>query len=333
MWPRFFQDLPPEDDGTVVLTIGTVISKHLVPKAALYIVFSSGLDPVGPPDDFGKQNWRVVAVRGPISAHLLGLPKSAAVTDGAALLNMLPECAPLPESSRHGVVFMPHYSSLDYADWKKVSELAGIEFLDAHAPSEETTQRIRSAKLVIADAMHSAIVADTLRVPWIPVATSPQINSFKWLDWTMSLGLPYKPVVLPYPSLLESLRCLALDLAGERSLVRMRSVADAEKHYGRVQKRIAWKHQRRLRWYVEKLTLLTPQTLLESNALMPLKQREDQRRLHRAADALRKAAGLTPYLSDENIFRSRVDELASRLDQVWPHVKIDTVKNPTAAIS
>ena len=78
--------------------------------------------------------------------------------------------------------------------------------LDPLADSEETVQRIRKAKLVIADAMHAAIVADALRVPWIPVAISPQSNSFKWLDWALSLNLPYNPTTLPASTLLESVR-------------------------------------------------------------------------------------------------------------------------------
>jgi len=47
--------------------------------------------------------------------------------------------------------------------------LAGVTFLDPFEDSEKMVQRIRRAKLVIADAMHAAIVADALRVrgfPW-----------------------------------------------------------------------------------------------------------------------------------------------------------------------
>jgi hypothetical protein len=35
-----------------------------------------------------------------------------------------------------------------------------------------------------------------LRVPWIPVITSSIIDVFKWRDWTMSLGLNYRPILL-----------------------------------------------------------------------------------------------------------------------------------------
>ena len=47
--------------------------------------------------------------------------------------------------------------------------------------------------LVHAEAMHAAIVADALRVPWVPCRMYPQVNIFKWTDWTLSLGLEYQP--------------------------------------------------------------------------------------------------------------------------------------------
>src|ERR1019366_6854573 len=53
-----------------------------------------------------------------------------------------------------------------------------------------------SAKLVVAEAMHGAIVADTLRIPWIAVECSPEILPFKWVDWCQSMDLPYKPFQL-----------------------------------------------------------------------------------------------------------------------------------------
>jgi succinoglycan biosynthesis protein ExoV len=45
--------------------------------------------------------------------------------------------------------------------------------------------------------MHGAIVADALRIPWIPVCTREGINSFKWEDWCASVSLDYRPYHLP----------------------------------------------------------------------------------------------------------------------------------------
>jgi len=41
--------------------------------------------------------------------------------------------------------------------------------------------------------MHGAIVADALRVPWLPVCCNDDILAFKWQDWLSTLKLPYEP--------------------------------------------------------------------------------------------------------------------------------------------
>jgi succinoglycan biosynthesis protein ExoV len=56
---------------------------------------------------------------------------------------------------------------------------------------------IRQSGVVLAEAMHAAITADALRVPWIPVRGYPRILSFKWQDWCLSVGLDYQPHSLP----------------------------------------------------------------------------------------------------------------------------------------
>jgi len=61
---------------------------------------------------------------------------------------------------------------------------------------EEVLNQIMQSEIVIAEAMHGAIVADTLRVPWIPSKAYNTINDFKWRDWAQSLSLPYHPVPL-----------------------------------------------------------------------------------------------------------------------------------------
>ena len=192
-------DLDRRPDLTLSV-IGTIISDKM-PACRTWAVLGSGVGYRPPPADFGRnERWKVLAVRGPLTAEVLGLAPALAITDGAILLAALSECSPVPESERKDVVYMPHLSARGVLAYAQACEQLGIRYLDPTVPSREAVQVLRHARLVIADAMHAAIVADTLRVPWVPVASSRQINSFKWLDWTMSMELEYEPVLLPAPT-------------------------------------------------------------------------------------------------------------------------------------
>jgi hypothetical protein len=54
---------------------------------------------------------------------------------------------------------------------------------------------IESSEMVLAEAMHGAIVADALRIPWVPLQLYDQILNLKWHDWCGSLGIKYTPLV------------------------------------------------------------------------------------------------------------------------------------------
>ena len=56
---------------------------------------------------------------------------------------------------------------------------------------------IGNARLALTEAMHGAIVADTFRVPFVPLVSSREISSFKWMDWALRMDIPYRPIRLP----------------------------------------------------------------------------------------------------------------------------------------
>jgi succinoglycan biosynthesis protein ExoV len=313
LWSRLLGFPLDVDDGTLVLGIGTVITRSLIPSAKRYIVLSSGVGYDAPPLDFGGPKWEILSVRGPLTAAALSLPPEKAIIDGAALLHLLPECEPLPEAQRKGIAFMPHYDSLPGGNWRDVCEMAGVEFLDPLADSEQTVQRIRKARLVIADAMHAAIVADALRVPWIPVALSPQHNAFKWLDWTMSLNLPYEPATLPPSTLLEAVRHRSLCLIGPRSSFEDRNPSKAIEHYARFMRLRSWRYWPLWRRWGTRITYSIPKRIITAAALSGFKKEQDKVRTLRAAEQLRRVAEMPSYLSDEFLLMSKVEQIAGLL--------------------
>ena len=129
----------------------------------------------------------------PASARALGLPMNAVTTDAAAAI---PGLVDVSEEGAHGAVFVPHWLTARDGWWREPCREAGIEYLDPREDSIEVIRRIANSELVVAEAMHAAIIADAFRVPWIPVATSGEVNASKWTDWCGSLGLGYEPVLL-----------------------------------------------------------------------------------------------------------------------------------------
>jgi len=94
---------------------------------------------------------------------------------------------------------MPHYDSVDRGNWAMACELAGVRYIDPRAPAEQVLAAIQGSEAVIAEAMHGAIVADALRVPWIPVLPIHASHRTKWCDWAEALDLDLKPYA-PWPS-------------------------------------------------------------------------------------------------------------------------------------
>jgi succinoglycan biosynthesis protein ExoV len=124
---------------------------------------------------------------------MLKIPARDAVTDGAILLGLTGEKA---AAERHGTGFMPHHATAGPA-WRRACERAGLIYLDPTAEVAPTLERLAGCEAIVTEAMHGAIVADTLRVPWAAVATHPKINRFKWQDWCASMGVAYRPARVP----------------------------------------------------------------------------------------------------------------------------------------
>jgi succinoglycan biosynthesis protein ExoV len=164
--------------------------------------------------------------------------------------------------------------------------------------------------------MHAAIVADALRVPWIPVVLSPQSNSFKWLDWTLSLSLPYNPTTLPPSTLLESIRCFSFRFYGEEHFLAIPTPSGAVEHYKRMRRLKSWKYWSYWRWRLKQLTCDLPMRIASSAAFRGFRKLQDSRRTHRAAEHLRRVAQMPSYLSDEHVFMSKLDQLASLLPKL-----------------
>ncbi len=177
-------------NGPLFIGIGTLLNEHIPrknPKAIL-----------GTGTGYGKnrplENATVYAVRGPLTAKKLGLPDQLAITDSAILVHRLITHKPV---ITHKWGFIPHCSTIRKGNWDTISKMANVHLIRPDLSPETFFQALLSCETVMAEAMHGAILADTLRIPWIPVKTHSGILDFKWQDWCASMQLPYRPYRLP----------------------------------------------------------------------------------------------------------------------------------------
>lgn len=158
------------------------------------LVIGSGVGyGAGPPIPPLPDEWEFRAVRGPLSLDALGLSQNTPIIDPAMMLPKIFNYKNIPKNDRP--VFVPHHSTIDRHDWEYFCNKVGIEYISPVQDAKEVIKKIASAPLVLAEAMHAAIIADAFRVPWVPVRIGPRFNAFKWQDWAggmeLSFDIPY----------------------------------------------------------------------------------------------------------------------------------------------
>lgn len=179
-----------------VVGIGTLLNDGLLNEITKYdkaMVFCSGVGYGKHSRLVGNSKLVYAGVRGPRSAKALNLEEGLAKTDAAILLyDKKTKCKKL-----HGITFIPHINT----DWssgnilRRICEELNINYIAPNSQLDEFVQSINASSLVITEAMHGAIVADTLRVPWLPIKIHNALG-FKWQDWTSSMELNYTPYEL-----------------------------------------------------------------------------------------------------------------------------------------
>jgi succinoglycan biosynthesis protein ExoV len=198
LWSKLLPGILNEDDRVAFIGIGTLLNEWLpyrTPTAQQRIVFSTG---VGYGDGLPHRESidRIYSVRGPLSARALELAPELAVTDGAVLLR---RCFQPPSQKLYRFAYMPHWQQAD-CDWQLICQELGWNYIDPRWSIAQILAAISQTEVLLAEAMHGAIVADALRVPWIPIVTNEGVLTFKWHDWCQSLGLEYLPVFLAPPT-------------------------------------------------------------------------------------------------------------------------------------
>ena len=261
------------------------------------------------------------------------LPGTLAITDPAILVRRFVENDWNP---RGKTIFIPHFESLDLGDWNAVCKLADITLVDPCGPIEEVMSSIKEARLVITEAMHGAIVADALRVPWIPVRPLMKKNQQKWFDWFESVGLSCEPASLP-PSTAEEAANAKYSLLKETakgalyryritSLLTDQTPVDEfiSKESDNTHKHIV---MRKLRTSLDQIVPAVNRLLMPSS-----REPATDGFKNRAAATLTRIAGSEAQLSSDRMIENLTQRLEEKLERLRRHLSLHAYSLPECAV-
>ncbi len=256
MWPQFLPDFFDDDARVLFLGIGSIISDKYA-RDAKKIVFGTGYVPqYDAKPDVSGDDWDIFFVRGPNTVTELGIAKEKSVGDSAILLRSLLKDR---KSTNQVISFMPHWESFDQGHWQDVCDLAGINLIDPRESVEDVLEEIFRSKLILAEAMHGAIVADTLRVPWIALLPLNKANRMKWYDWAGALNIDLKHERL----LPSSFHRICASLKNRTGLKKITKIFEKTLFYTLVDKITI----RLCAWHLKKLANRVPPSLSDEKIL------------------------------------------------------------------
>lgn len=191
LWNRLIPGVLNNDESELFVGIGTILNNR-IPAPPRKIVFGSGLGYGSAPPNIDNK-WKFYCVRGPLTARSLSLPDRYAITDPAALIATLK----FGSAEKIGPALIPHHVSASHANWADICKNLGVRYIDPRSSVDHVIHEISRSTYVITEAMHGAIFADSLRIPWCPVIFYDHILKSKWLDWSLSLSIKHEHIYIP----------------------------------------------------------------------------------------------------------------------------------------
>lgn len=205
LWPVLLPGFFDDDPTSRFLGIGSVLDRRHN-GAGRKVVAGSGYGGYqGLPKLDGA--WDIRWVRGPRTARKLNLPAALGLGDPASLL---PHTNLIPARKPCRIGFMPHFESAAGGAWDRAAAASGITLIDPRGDPFAIAAAIAGCHVLLSEALHGAIVADALGVPWVAIEPLAPIHRPKWQDWADTLDLTIRFQRLPASSLLERARVSGL---------------------------------------------------------------------------------------------------------------------------
>ena len=202
LWPKLFDDKNLVDENAYLLGIGSILHPQNQKLAKITtnkkIIFGTGVRPSNNYQNLiMDETWDIRFLRGPYSSRALGNGHEY-ISDAAYAirhLNGFPNIKNVEK--KYDISIMPYFHSMDYFDWDEIAKNLGYNLISPFSEKgvEHTLKEIAASQVVISEAMHGAIIADILRVPWrrfvltTPYTEGERVSEFKWNDWLNSINI------------------------------------------------------------------------------------------------------------------------------------------------
>ncbi len=294
-WNELFPDHRDIAPDATLFGIGSILWRDNFAGLDRVVVMGSGSGYGVIPNEV-PGNAEIGFVRGPRTARLLNLDASVAITDPAA---MVPTFKSFDDVTSTGeVVFVPHVGTAKLPlNWDRIADRAGVRYVTPAQDSRDVIRAIAGARLVLAESLHGAILADAFRVPWVPLSISPTFNEHKWRDWSDSLEME-----IAFEEFLGGLKKTRALLA------RLRNVVSGGKgKRAATQKTGSLPHGTHVAPAFSKEAKTAARKWVST--LSPIVETMLVRDLARAQKT-------TPFLSAETVLRERQSQILDRIDQV-----------------
>lgn len=197
-WSHYIKKEFSQESNQLFVGIGTLLNDQLPTNAEKIHIMGSGAGYGKIPTDMKK--WNIHCLRGPLTADSLGVDRQYAITDPAILIN---ELVKIDSVKKHNCSFIPHVG-IDSPRLRDHVEEAGIFYISPAGEPMDVIDEAKKSERIICSAMHGAILAEALRIPWYPVSNSTKILQFKWSDWLQSMEIKANiqsiPTIWPQPS-------------------------------------------------------------------------------------------------------------------------------------
>ncbi len=176
------------------------------------------------PNEISLPDTSVLALRGPLTASLIGLNGDIPFGDPGLFVS---DMIAAPKGGGVGIV--PHHFDRNFLFFEAVRGDERFNIIDVEDDWRTVAKQISESKVLISSSLHGLIAADAFRVPrqWIELSPLVAGNGFKFKDYAASIcQRDAKPVVVKTVSDLEMAVAQAADHGPAISVESLRTIKD-----------------------------------------------------------------------------------------------------------